>query len=158
MRVEADLELKTCCSKRALLLLPPHPAVAHARDDLFDEGRHVLVLDWVDGVNLAQLLANEGQPGLPVPSVLRWAAQAAEALTVLHQHGVVHGDVKPANLILDRTGRIVLVDLGSSSVPITSTARGGTPGFRAGDRRRWRRICASDIFSLAATVFAPVDR
>src|SRR5262245_17657496 len=140
---------------RALLSLPPHPALAHARDDLFDDGRHVLVLDWVDGVNLAQLLANEGQPGLPASSVLRWAAQAAEALTVLHQHGVVHGDVKPANLILDRTGRIVLVDLGSSSVPITSTARGGTPGFRAPEIAGGGVATrASDIFSLAATVFA----
>jgi serine/threonine-protein kinase len=96
---------------RALLTLPAHPGLAHARDDLFDGGRHVLVLDWVDGVNLARLLADEGRPGLPVSSVLRWIAQTAEALTVLHQHGVVHGDVKPANLILDRDGRIVLVDL-----------------------------------------------
>ena len=89
---------------RALLSLPPHPGLAHARDDFFDGDRHVLVLDWVDGVNLARLLADEGRPGLPVSSVLHWVAQAAEALTVLHQHGVVHGDVKPANLILDRDG------------------------------------------------------
>ena len=139
---------------RALLSLPPHVGLAHARDDLFDDGRHVLVLDWVEGVNLARLLADEGRPGLPVSSVLRWIAQAAEALTVLHQHGVVHGDVKPANLILDRDGRIVLVDLGSSSVPSTSAPRGGTAGFRApevaggapADR-------ASDVFSLASTAF-----
>ena len=70
---------------RALLSLPPHPGLAHARDDFFDGDRHVLVLDWVDGVNLARLLADEGRPGLPVSSVLRWVAQAAEALTVLHQ-------------------------------------------------------------------------
>ena len=98
----------------------------------------MLVLDWVDGVNLARLLADEGRPGLPVSSVLRWVAQAAEALTVLHHHGVVHGDVKPANLILDRDGRIVVVDLGSSSAPQTSTpARGHlrVPGTRGG--RRW---------------------
>ena len=38
---------------RALLSLPPHPGLAHARDDLFDRGRHVLVLDWVEGMNLA---------------------------------------------------------------------------------------------------------
>ena len=39
---------------RSLLSLPPHPGLAHARDDLFDGGRHVLVLDWVEGVNLAR--------------------------------------------------------------------------------------------------------
>ena len=113
---------------RALLSLPPHPGLAHARDDLFEDGRHVLVLDWVEGVNLARLLADEGRPGLPVTSVLRWIAQAAEALTVLHQHGVVHGDVKPANLILDRDGRVVLVDLGSSSVPLTGPPGAGRRG------------------------------
>ena len=48
---------------RALLSFPPHPGLAHARDDLFDDGRHVLVLDWVDGVNLARLLADEGRRG-----------------------------------------------------------------------------------------------
>ena len=77
----------------------------------------MLVLDWVDGLDLGELLAERGRPGLPVSSVLRWAAQAAEALSVLHAHGVIHGDVKPANLVLDRNGRVVLVDLGSSSVP-----------------------------------------
>ena len=85
--------------------------------------------------------------------MLRWIAQAAEALTALHQHGLVHGDVKPANLILDRNGRVVVVDLGSSSVPMTRLP-GGTPGSRApeiaggapADR-------VSDVFSLAATAF-----
>src|SRR4030095_12422920 len=116
---------------RALLSLPPHPGLAHARDDFFDGDRYVLVLDWVDGVDLARLLVDEGRPGLPVSSVLHWVAQAAEALTALHHHGVVHGDVKPANLIVDRTGRIVLVDLGSSSAPLTAPPGGGTSRFRA---------------------------
>ena len=139
---------------RALLSLPSHPGLAHARDDLFDDGRHVLVLDWVEGVNLARLLADEGAPGLPVTSVLRWIAQAAEALTVLHQHGVVHGDVKPANLILDRDGRVVLVDLGSSSVPLTGHPRGGTTGFRAPEVAAGAPADrVSDVFGLAATAF-----
>jgi len=102
---------------RALLSLPPDPGLAHARDDFFDAGRYVLVLDWVDGVDLARLLVDEGRPGMPASSVLHWIAQVAEALSVLHQHGVVHGDIKPANLILNRRGRIVVVDLGSSSAP-----------------------------------------
>src|SRR5262245_39215886 len=60
---------------RALLSLPAHPGLAHARDDFFDGDRYVLVLDWVDGVNLAHLLAEQGRPGLPVSSVLHWVAQ-----------------------------------------------------------------------------------
>jgi class 3 adenylate cyclase/WD40 repeat protein len=140
---------------RALLSLPPHAGLAHARDDLFDGNRYVLVLDWVEGVNLARLLAQEGTPGLPVSSVLHWVAQVAEALTVLHQHAVVHGDVKPANLILDHTGHVVLVDLGSSSSPLASMPRGGTSGFRAPEvAAGLPALRASDVFSLAATAFA----
>jgi class 3 adenylate cyclase/tRNA A-37 threonylcarbamoyl transferase component Bud32/WD40 repeat protein len=140
---------------RALLSLPPHEGLVHARDDFFDDGRHVLVLDWVDGVNLARLLTEQGRPGLPVSSVLHWIAQTADALTVLHHHGVVHGDVKPANLIVDRTGRIVLVDLGSSSAPRTATLRGGTSGFRAPEvAAGGSAVRASDVFSLSATAFA----
>ncbi len=140
---------------RKLLALPPHPGLAHARDDFFDGDRYVLVLDWVDGVNLARLLADESGRGLPVSSVLRWVAQAAEALTVLHQHDVIHGDVKPANLILDHTGRIVLVDLGSSSAPLTATLRGGTPGFRAPEVAAGAPADgARDVYGLAATAFA----
>jgi class 3 adenylate cyclase/WD40 repeat protein len=139
---------------RLLLSLPSHPGLAHARDDLFDGGRHVLVLDWVDGVDLGQLLTDRGRPGLPASTVLRWAAHAAEALMVLHAQGVVHGDVKPANLIVDRTGRVVLVDLGSSSVPDTTLPSGGTPGYRAPEVAAGApATCASDVYGLAATVF-----
>jgi WD40 repeat protein len=140
---------------RTLLSLPAHPGLAHARDDLFDDGRHVLVLDWVDGVDLAHLLAARGRPGLPLSSVLRWAAQAAEALSVLHRHGVVHGDVKPANLILERDGRVVLVDLGSSSQPDGPAPDAGTSGFRAPEVAGGAiPTPLSDVYSLAATVYA----
>ena len=140
---------------RALLSLPPHPALAHARDDLFDRGRHVLVLDWVEGMNLARVLAEAGRPGLPVSSVLRWAAQAAEVLTFLHGHGVAHGDVKPANLIIDGTGRVVVVDLGSSSVPVSEAAARRHPGIPRAGGRGWRGVdAAADVFSLACDVFA----
>src|SRR5262245_22807986 len=139
---------------RVLLSLPAHPGLAHARDDLLEDGRHLIVLDWVEGVNLARVLAEEGRPGLPASSVLRWVAQASEALTVLHQHGLVHGDVKPANLILDGSGRVVLVDLGSSSVPLFAGPRGGTPGYRAPEVAGGSPAdTRSDVFSLAATAF-----
>ena len=116
---------------RALLSLPPHPGLAHARR------RPVRSWPPRPRARLGRrdepraVLAEAGRPGLPVSSVLRWSAQAAEVLTFLHGHGVVHGDVKPANLIIDGTGRVVVVDLGSSSVPMSDAARGGTPGFRA---------------------------
>jgi len=80
------------------------------REDFFDGDRYVVVMDWADGPNLATLLAERGRPGLAPSSVLAYLAQAAEALTHLHTQSppVIHGDFKPANLILTRGGRINL--------------------------------------------------
>src|SRR4051812_5714879 len=142
---------------RILLAISPHPALPLVREDFFESDDYVVAMDWVDGVDLATLLADRGRPGLAASSALAYLAQAAEALTHLHsQHpSVIHGDVKPANLILTKGGRVKLVDFGLSSIPDAPHRRAGTPGFRApelavdGVPSR-----ASDIYALAATAFA----
>src|SRR3954447_14472250 len=115
---------------RVLLALPPHPALPLVREDFFDGDTYVVAMDWVDGTDLATLLAERGRPGLPASAVLAYLAQAAEALTHLHAQlpVVLHGDVKPGNLILTRGGRVKLVDFGLSSAPNVPLRRGGGPG------------------------------
>src|SRR3954467_12623116 len=95
---------------RILLAVPPHPALPLVREDFFDGDRYVVAMDWVEGTDLARLLRGQGRPGLPPSSVMRWLSDAASALTHLHtlERPVIHGDVKPANLILTRGGRVVL--------------------------------------------------
>ncbi|MET0903473.1 MAG: protein kinase, partial [Acidimicrobiales bacterium] len=142
---------------RVLLAIPPHPHVPLVRDDFFDGDQYVIAMDWVQGTDLGRLLHDRGRPGLGPSVVLPWLADAASALTHLHgQHpAVVHGDVKPANLVLTDSGRVVLVDFGLSSSPSSVRRRAGTRGFAApelvahGDPSR-----ASDVYSLAATAFA----
>jgi WD40 repeat protein/class 3 adenylate cyclase len=141
---------------RTLLSLHPHPGLPLARDDFFEDDRHALVMDWVEGVDLAAVLTEHGQPGLPPSTVLRWLAPVAEALTHLHTTDppVVHGDVKPANLVLTPTGRVVLVDFGVSSTRGLRT-RGGTPGYRAPEVAAGAvPTRAADVYGLAATAFA----
>jgi class 3 adenylate cyclase/WD40 repeat protein len=141
---------------RTLLQLHPHPGLPLARDDFFEDDRHALVMDWVDGVDLGALLTEHGQPGLPPSTVLRWLAPAAEALTHLHTTDppVVHGDVKPANLILTTAGGVVLVDFGVSSTR-GLRPRGGTPGYRAPEVAAGAvPTRAADVYGLAATAFA----
>ena len=140
---------------RVLLSLEPHPSLPLVRDDFFHEDEYVIVMDWIEGTDLGRLLAEQGTPGLAASTVLRCIAQAAEALTFLHTHDppVVHGDVKPANLILTERGRIVLVDFGIASRG-EWVARAGTPGFVAPEVAAGEPPTrASDIYSLAMTAF-----
>ncbi len=142
---------------RILLAVPPHPALPLVREDFFDGDRYVVAMDWVEGTDLARLLGERGRPGLAPSSVLAYLAQAAEALTHLHSQEppVIHGDVKPANLILTKGGRVKLVDFGLSSAPAAPHRRAGTPGFRAPELAAdGVPSRASDVYSLAATAFA----
>src|SRR5688500_11087925 len=142
---------------RILLALPPHPALPLVREDFFDGDRYVVAMDWVDGTDLARLLGERGRPGLAPSSVLAYLAQGAEALTHLHSQDppVIHGDVKPANLVLTKGGRVKLVDFGLSSAPAAPRRRAGTPGFRAPELAAdGVPSRASDVYSLAASAFA----
>jgi WD40 repeat protein/class 3 adenylate cyclase len=141
---------------RILLGLAPHPALPLVREDFFSGDEYVIAMDWVDGTDLASLLGTGGHPGLAPSSVLAYLADAADALTYLHTQDtpVIHGDVKPANLILTRGGRVKLVDFGVSSVPGSRRRRRGTPGFRAPELAAGGAPSrASDVYALAATAF-----
>ena len=110
--------------------------------------RYVIAMDWIEGTDLEALLDVEGRRGLDPALAIGYLEQAAEALEHLHTHDppVVHGDVKPANLILTSSGRIVLVDFGLSSSPRTSCAGRGRPAtwrlrLRRGRDRLRRPMC-----------------
>ena len=140
---------------RALMSIAPHPALPVVRGDFFtDDGHHyVLVMNWIDGTDLQQVLEEEGDPGLLLEEVIADLGQVADALDHLHAHEppIVHGDVKPANLVRTAAGRVVLVDFDIAGAR-AGQDRWGTVGFvapevMAGDKPG----PASDVFGLAAT-------
>ena len=113
------------------------------------DARDVLVEQSVNGVDLARVLAENGRPGLPVASVLDWMTQAAEALTDIHNNGGLHGDVQPVNIVLDQSGRIVLVDSRRNGKPPQAAS------FRAPEVDTGKTPDrAADVYSLAATTSA----
>jgi putative cell wall-binding protein len=140
---------------RVLLSLRPHPGLPTVREDFFEGDSYVLVMDWVDGTSLDQVVAARGAPGMPLPSVLRWATQLAAAIDHLHEHRpfIVHGDVKPANAVLTPDDRVVLVDFGIATNGVAT--KSGTIGYAAPEVLDGQApTAAADIYGLAATLLA----
>ena len=93
-----------------------------------EAGLHFIVMRYVAGRSLESMLAEHAR--LPLPFVLRVLTEAAIALGHAHQRGVVHRDVKPANIMLDTDDRVVLTDFGisksSANTPATPLTQVGT--------------------------------
>jgi serine/threonine protein kinase len=95
-------------AKAAAALHHPNIVIAHDVDE--DNGYHYLVMEYVEGRDL-QVLVKEIGP-LPYEEAAEYTRQAALGLHHAHQNGLIHRDVKPANLLLDQRGIIKVLDLG----------------------------------------------
>jgi hypothetical protein len=91
-----------------------HPGIVPVHDVVEDGDRTAIIFQFVPGESLADRLAREGP--LPADVAARLAGEVAEALDHAHRAGVVHRDVKPANIVLDQDGRARLVDFGIARV------------------------------------------
>jgi serine/threonine protein kinase len=87
-----------------------HPNIVAAYDAHQSEEIAYLVLEYVEGTNLFRLVKEQGP--LPVTLAANYARQAATGLAYLHSRGIIHRDVKPANLILADDGTVKLLDMG----------------------------------------------
>jgi len=87
-----------------------HPHIVAALDANEARGVHFLVMDYVEGSDLAALVKKNGP--LPVVLAMQCILHAARGLEYAHSQGVVHRDVKPANLLLDKNGTVKILDMG----------------------------------------------
>jgi serine/threonine protein kinase/Leucine-rich repeat (LRR) protein len=142
-----------------------HAHIAAAYDADEAERVHFLVMEFVDGPNLATYVREKGP--LPVAAAVRLIGQAAEGLSAAHAQGIVHRDIKPSNLMVNRQGALKVLDLGlaqvrDSSMPIdlttdvTQTGRTmGTVDYMAPEQARDAKAvdARADIYSLGCTLY-----
>ncbi|MCF2529276.1 outer membrane protein assembly factor BamB family protein [Yinghuangia soli] len=133
-----------------------HPGVVTVHDlgQDPDSDAMFLVMEFVDGRDLATLLKSAGPP--PVPVALDWAAQTAAALAAAHEAGIVHRDLKPANLMCLRDGTIKVLDFGIARFMAgteTSSQIMGTFAYMAPERFDLRPGDGrSDLYSLGCVL------
>jgi serine/threonine protein kinase len=142
---------------RAAALLSGSPHVVTIYDVGEDDGRPFIVMELLAGGSLEDLVRREGRQ--PAGRVLAWLEEAAEALDEAHRRGVVHRDVKPANLLLDRAGVLHVADFGIASaagmqsLTMTGTVL-GTAGYLSPEQAQGERAtAASDRYALAVVAF-----
>lgn len=135
-----------------------HDNVVKVIDILEDKGVHFIVMDFAEGVNLRNLVKEEGP--MTGDQLLSVARQTAEALYAAHREGILHRDIKPENLIMNARGRCKLADFGlAGDLRLISEGHEGplnfgTPAYSAPEvLRRMVPDKRSDIFSFGATLY-----
>ncbi len=134
-----------------------HDHVVAVYDVVDDGDQQWLVMEHVDGYSLDALIALRGS--LDEDELEPLAAQVASALAAAHQHGIVHRDVKPSNILMTQDGVAKLSDFGVARVqadsPLTRTGvLIGSPAYLSPEVATGRSATpASDVWSLGATLF-----
>lgn len=136
---------------RALARLSDHPAIPAPVALGSTEGFAWIVTDLFEGGSLRE------HRGSPVPLVVAWGARLADALAHAHELGVVHGDVKPANALLDARLEVHLADFGSAHLAADAgrapSPGGFTPHFAAPERPASTvPTTDDDVYGLARTL------
>ncbi|WP_371497521.1 serine/threonine protein kinase [Kitasatospora sp. NBC_00374] len=163
---EEDLEILQTRMKREARAAAriKHPGVITIHDVLEQDGRPWIVMELVDGRSLADVISQDGK--LRPQEAAEVGLQVLAALHRGHQLGVLHRDVKPANVLLEHTsGRVVLLDFGIAKFEgagaVELTRPGdlvGSPDYLAPERAQGERPGpASDLWALGATLWAAVE-
>ncbi len=132
-----------------------HPNVCRTYDIAEADGQVFVVMEYVDGEDLASVLRRLGRP--TPDKALEIARQLCLGLGAAHENGVLHRDLKPANIMIDGRGRVRITDFGLAGTTEELAAEGGavgTPGYMAPEQLRGGAASAqSDIFALGLVLY-----
>ncbi len=149
-----------------LLINTKHPNIPHGYHLVEDRGKLYLVMEYVLGKDLEELLNDSlVQRRMPLEEirVLSWMVDVCDALTQMHslRMPIIHRDIKPANIKITPDGRPVLIDFGLAKLqrtgrPTQTAAQGVSPGFAPPEQymAKGRTDARTDIYGLGATLYA----
>lgn len=146
---EALSEARTAC-------LLAHPNIVTVHDFEIEGDYAYLVMEFVDGLNLSELLARVEGGYLTYAEAAHMVSSLAKALQYAHENGVLHLDIKPTNIMIDRQGTVKLADFGMATLASAAGyggARGGTVGYMPPEQVEGMLVDErADIFSLAVVL------
>ncbi|MDP5134799.1 serine/threonine-protein kinase [Rheinheimera baltica] len=140
-----------------------HPNIVRVFDVDCDQQHYFIVMECLDGESLEQVIKRYKPKGLPLKSALKLLQQIADALNFAHQTGIVHADLKPANIMVNRAGEVKVLDFGVSQKlqlnhdiyaaeqqSQTAPLSGYTPAYASPQLLSGNTPCvADDLFSFA---------
>ena len=142
-----------------------HPNLVRVLDFGEQDDFHWIAMDFIHGWSIAEVLAGRAE-GMPrfcddnwFPFAVQVLRQVAGALAAAHEQGIVHRDVKPENVLVDRSGRAFLVDFGlahpeQQDDAFLQSSFCGTPLYASPEQARQEMLtCASDVFSFGTVAF-----
>ncbi|MGW1165856.1 serine/threonine-protein kinase [Streptomyces sp. NPDC002550] len=143
-----------------------HPGVVAVHDVTEVDGRPLIVMELIDGPSLDDVLREHGTPD-PYEAA-RIGAAVTDALAAAHRAGVLHRDVKPGNILLERSGRVVLTDFGIATMDdpgdgsATRLTRSGelvgSLDYLAPERAQGAAPGPpADVWAVGATLYAAVE-
>ncbi|HEU0031727.1 MAG TPA: serine/threonine-protein kinase [Kofleriaceae bacterium] len=142
------------------LAMLQHENIIHVYDFHEERGALFIVMEYVQGIDLYDLLEKCGRLPYDVAAII--AMQVARALDYVHYRGIVHRDIKPANVMLSRAGGVKVMDFGiardTSFGDLTEAGTGiGTPAYMSPEQVLGDKLDArSDIFSLGVVLYQMV--
>lgn len=147
---EALREARTAC-------MLGRPNIVAVHDFHHDDAFAYIVMEYVDGLNLAELLSRVEGGRLTGDECAHLLSQVASALRFAHENRVLHLDIKPTNILVDRSGTVKLADFGMASLASAAGyggARGGTVGYMPPEQVQGLMVDErADVFTLAAVTW-----
>ena len=136
-----------------------HPNLPTIYDGFSENGRSFLVMEYIDGKTLLQMLKDTGGRPLPVAQVLDYAIQLCDVLIYLHSHNppIIFRDLKPTNVMVRGNGHVMLIDFGIARFFKEGQAQDtvflGSPGYAPPEQHGTSQTNPrSDLYSLGATL------